>query len=465
MNAPRLCAGPPGPTRPAAPLSCNSASALHTGDSSKLAGPRLVRLRNLLWNLAAAGVAILALLAGLSAGTGSGSLTAQAGVGIPPEPATPGRLLDAFLVATAHAADDAGSEQDAGKDDSSAAAGDNDAANHVEEITERGPVRARVRLDPAESRIGDAIEFTLEVSAEDGVDVLMPDFGRSLGRFQILDFAPSEGIDAQARSVFTQRYRLAPSGSGSHTIPPMAVEFIDRRPGSRPAPEGEDAFELLTEPLHFEVASVLPADLQVELEPPLGRLEKLGRRGGFLPWLLAGLFALACLSWPLWKLFRNRRSAAIQRSAWDVANTRLSALRARPAPDPDEVDAFFVELSDIVRHYLEDRFDLRSPELTTEEFLELATGSPDLTDSLRTLLREFLQTADMVKFAGLRPGQEDIRRTLDAAERFLDQTRSPEDQAAVGAEDSAGQKASTKDGANSKPTAPKTQQNGEDANV
>ena len=41
-----------------------------------------------------------------------------------------------------------------------------------------------------------------------------------------------------------------------HLDPIRVVEFVDRRPGQRSAPEGEDSYELLTERLEFTVESV-----------------------------------------------------------------------------------------------------------------------------------------------------------------------------------------------------------------
>ena len=46
------------------------------------------------------------------------------------------------------------------------------------------------------------------------------------------------------------------------------IEFVDRRPGADAAPQGLDAYGLLTERLAFEVESVLPEDAEVDLPPP-----------------------------------------------------------------------------------------------------------------------------------------------------------------------------------------------------
>ena len=117
------------------------------------------------------------------------------------------------------------------------------------------------------------------------------------------------------------------------------------------------------------------------------------------------------------------RRRARRRSAYEIARARLNRLLARPRPTAEQVDAFYVELSGIVRRYLEDRFELRAPELTTEEFLASVGESPDLSREHQTLLREFLRQADLVKFAGVQPSNEDIERSIEAARRFLEETR------------------------------------------
>jgi hypothetical protein len=308
-----------------------------------------------------------------------------------------------------------------------AVVGPGPAAQTLEKTSESGPVKASVRLTPAAPRIGDVVELELEVHAEPQVELLMPEFGDALGRFAILDFAPSEEVDAGGGTLARQRYRLQTERSGPQSIPPLLVEFVDRRPGHPPAPEGTDAYELLTERIPFEVQGVLPADAPLTLEPARGPLGPRAEPG--LPWwgfalgagvLLAGVVPLAL------RALAARRALRRRRSAWDIARSQLDALLAAGQPaegDAAAMDAFYVKLSDIVRHYLENRFALRSPELTTEEFLDAIAGSPDLFASHQELLRQFLRGADLVKFAKHLPGSADVAAHVAAAERFLEETR------------------------------------------
>jgi hypothetical protein len=300
------------------------------------------------------------------------------------------------------------------------------AAEPLEALAESGPVSARVRVSPAEPVIGDPILLELEVRAEPDVEILMPEFGEALDRFAIVAFAPSEEVDEAGFTIARQRYTLQPSRSGPLGIPPLLVEFVDRREGRAAAPEGEDAYELLTERIELDVSTVLPADAPLDPRPALGALGPRAAPGGPVwPWLLVIGLALLAASPFAARAMLAARAQRRRRSAYDVARGELDALLYGPRPDADgdAMDLFFVRLSGIVRCYLEDRFGLRSPELTTEEFLEQLSTSPDLVRSHQTLLRGFLERADLVKFAHHVPDAAAVEESIQTAHRFLEETR------------------------------------------
>ena len=298
-------------------------------------------------------------------------------------------------------------------------------AETVEHVSELGPVTATVQIDPAESLVGDPVTLTLTVAAEQDVDVLMPEFGEALDRFAILDFVPRQTVDDQGHTVATQTYRLQIPFSGDHAIPPLLVEFVDQRPGQIVSPSGQDAYELLTERLRFTVNSVLPDDATADLHPPLGELPMRDLKPGSVGLAItASALAVLCLAGGgcgyLWWIHRRR---VRRQTAYELASRRLERLLSQPSPVGDAIDEFFVELSDIVRHYLEDQFDLRAPELTTEEFLVSVSDSPDLNLDHQRLLREFLHDADLVKFSRFVPSHEDVEQAIGRTRQFLDETR------------------------------------------
>ena len=302
-------------------------------------------------------------------------------------------------------------------------AGADDPAVRSKETTS-GPVTATVSLAPAAPSIGDTLTLTLRVVAKPQVEVLLPEFGEALERFPVRDFVPASEIDSEGRTVATQTYRLDAPRSGPLRIPPLLIEFVDRRPGNKPAPDGLDAYELLTEAIEFEVKSVLPENAAADLAPPLGELEAIERPSSTpWGWIAVGVLALASAGWFGGRAFAVWRRRARRESAYAIARKRLDQLLGAPLPNGEALDPFFVDLSGVVRRYLEDRYELRAPELTTEEFLEAVAKSPDLAAEHRPLLRDFLRRADLVKFAHYEPDEAQVRESIALAERFLEETR------------------------------------------
>ncbi len=314
-----------------------------------------------------------------------------------------------------------GSVTDSSEDGAALEDSTQSAAEPLSVESQEGPVTAKVELAPAEPRLGDPLVLTLEVTAKTGVTVDMPTFGDALGRFAIIDFTPREAVTDDGVRL-SQRYTLQAPMSGRQRIPRLRVEFLDERdPDVDAKPR-----ELLTDELGFVVASVLPADQPLdELRSARAALAEL--EGPWLernwPWLVAGLVALIVTAAGVVVWLRRAEERA-RVTAFDRATTRLDRLERRGLPGGDAVDAWYVELSDIVRRYIEERFALRAPELTTEEFLVEAGRSAELTAAHGELLSEFLATCDRVKFARYSPGDEESRSALEVARRFLEDSAS-----------------------------------------
>ena len=299
------------------------------------------------------------------------------------------------------------------------------AADEIIKETSLGPVEVTTRLTPDNPTIGDEIQLEIRVRSPADIEVLMPEFGEALNRYTILDFVPRQQIESDGSSLVTQRYTLQPYLSGQQSIPPILIEFVDNRAGKKPSPDGADAYEILTDRIDFDVKSVLPTDASAELKPPMGKLDppQTLSTSNWLGIALGGLAAVIALAVAGMYLYRHRQKV-VRRSAYEIARKKLDRLLSMPAPETEEaIEKFFVAISAIVRKYLEDRFELHAPDLTTEEFLVVAGSSSDLTNDHQRLLRDFLRQADLVKFAGAQATGNEIRQSSDAAFRFLEETR------------------------------------------
>lgn len=327
-------------------------------------------------------------------------------------------LLIAVCVLLASCDSDEGARDDS-QDEPAIAEGE---AVQVE--NQLGPVKAIVTVTPREPVIGDMMALSLVVEAKDGVQVEMPVFQEAFTRFSIEGYGSErESIDEGERH--SQHYRMQASSSGRLRIPPLRVVFVDTRAD---AEGGGEEQELLTDEISLSVTPVLAGELAIdaELRPVRRPLEEDLGPGLWQRywWTLALVVPLAALGLGLLLVRRRRKETQI--SPYERASVALAELEAEGLPEGEALDNWYVRLSGIVRRYLEDRFALRAPELTTEEFLRVAQRSVLLSAEHKSLLTGFLADCDKVKFAGYEPGVEESKGVLEAARRFLLETREQE---------------------------------------
>jgi signal transduction histidine kinase len=138
-------------------------------------------------------------------------------------------------------------------------------------------------------------------------------------------------------------------------------------------------------------------------------------------WLGPALVAVAAAlaAFLIWRRLR-RRDAIVE--ARETAADR-ARLRLREAWNYlERPERFCTLLSEIVRVYLEERFRLRAPEQTTEEFLAYTQQNNVLNQRHRELLGRFLEQCDLVKFAAHEPARKDLEQLHDAASNFVEET-------------------------------------------
>jgi hypothetical protein len=149
-----------------------------------------------------------------------------------------------------------------------------------------------------------------------------------------------------------------------------------------------------------------------------------------LGWLLWFLLALIVVAAGLYFLLRYKKSSqapivprAPELPAWEKAYSQLEALRREDLLDKGLFKEFFTRVSDIARHYMENRFNIRAPHMSTEEFLYYLGISGHLNEPQKNALKEFLNSCDMVKFAKYAPTTSEAWTNFDLAKRLVDDTR------------------------------------------
>ncbi len=137
---------------------------------------------------------------------------------------------------------------------------------------------------------------------------------------------------------------------------------------------------------------------------------------------LIAVLLVAALAWWLWRRRKRQEPAAVSEppvppheKAWARLREAL-ALLGEPRP-------FCILVSDTIRAYLEERFQLRAPERTTEEFLEELQSSALLGYDQKSALGSFLMQCDLVKFARHEPGRSELETLYHAAVSLVEETQ------------------------------------------
>ncbi len=166
-------------------------------------------------------------------------------------------------------------------------------------------------------------------------------------------------------------------------------------------------------------------DIKPPVEIPPGWL--------WLLWVGAGLLlvALGWLAWRFWK----RRQAFVPPVPVIPPHIRAKQQLEEALALLNQPREFCTRVSDTIRWYLEERFDFRAPERTTEEFLYELQSTNLLLPDQKTSLGEFLQRCDLVKFAKYEPREAELRDLHASALRLVEETEPAPvaDQAGTGA--------------------------------
>jgi len=142
-------------------------------------------------------------------------------------------------------------------------------------------------------------------------------------------------------------------------------------------------------------------------------------------WCTLGVLAILALLFLAWKWWQKRRSQ-IPVIPPVPAHVRARQKLAEALALIAQPKTFCVLVSDTIRLYLEERFDFRAPERTTEEFLHELRDTNLLAAEQKEKLGEFLEGCDLVKFAKYEPGEPELRDLHGSALRLIDETEPEE---------------------------------------
>ena len=281
------------------------------------------------------------------------------------------------------------------------------------------------QLQPRDSiLIADQVEYGFQLdSLAEGTAIALPEFTNASNDTLVfvrgwqLDTTATLRVRQPGRKDRVQLYNvrgsvvLAPFEEATYHLPAIPVLC------------GTDT--LLFEGLDMEVKTMPVDTATFQIHDIKGQMRYPLTFKETLPWI-GGVLLLAALTVLLVWWLRRRRSAAAGEAhkdpAYIVALRELDKWRGDKFWAPDKQKAYYSGITDALKTYIEDRFGVDAPEMTTAELFDALKGAEDLPADLREELRGVFECADFVKFAKHVASDEDNARALPTAVRFVTST-------------------------------------------
>ncbi|RXQ95673.1 hypothetical protein EO244_07370 [Ancylomarina salipaludis] len=275
-----------------------------------------------------------------------------------------------------------------------------------------------VALDTNVIAIGDQIHLKLSVDQPKGIHIGFPVFTDSITKnIEIIRQWPLDTTKKKDGSLkISKKYLITSFDGGVHKIPPFEFklngENINNIIRTDTLQLGVRSFEIDTTKANFDIA--------MPIQTPVSFAE-------IAPWTGGGLLLIAILFAAYYFYRRYKRNQPLFKAEVPAEPAHVIALRKLEEIDNQKlwqkghVKQYHSDLTDAVRTYLDERFNLATLESTTEETMEAVTEAIMPKDLIADL-RVILERADLAKFAKFQPLPDENQLSLKYAYRIVEKT-------------------------------------------
>lgn len=275
---------------------------------------------------------------------------------------------------------------------------------------------------PQEVKINEPVKVTLETEAPIAIEKARENLAAS-GDFLLV----KETVE-EAEGKWRYQWQLEPLRSGVFPVslykitgekgPPSFVKAPLVRVLPFEAPE--ESPQLQPIPLNPR----LPPELSLENQEEVANIFKSQKARNrkildakAFPWMefFFTLFMLCMGGGFLWYLDWLEKNKKLP-TPEELAIKELEVIREQYEGDPK---TFIARVTDTLREFIQIKYQIKAPYLTTGEFMEKSVSHPKLSGVPRRNLGLFLSVADEVKFSQKPPSKEDADTALKFADAFV----------------------------------------------
>lgn len=255
-------------------------------------------------------------------------------------------------------------------------------------------------------------DFMLTLQVESPVDVIvtLPDLRGRFSGFTLAEDFSGERIEAGTRARRESQWRLTPDATGPWRLAPFAVTLTGKT--GRVESFATKAVRFPDPPPRVAVTGDVEANFSPDWIPPTLKTISL--------WVLMGLVVIGLgflLNFLLKQVKRKIREYKMSPS--ERALTELARLMDKHLPELGQYKTFYVELTLVVRRYIERSYQVKASRQTTQEFLSSILTDSRFSQETVAELSRFLESADMIKFAGVEATIDQAQNATNSAKQYI----------------------------------------------
>ncbi len=282
----------------------------------------------------------------------------------------------------------------------------------------QGDAKVSARMDAKQITVGDQARYFIEVQHNPSSGKLnWPAFTDTFDHLEIVEKGKIDTIQQGGTVTYRQRLLITGFDSGVFKIPAFQFAIVPNT--GNPYVIQTDSFQLLVQ--------TVAVDTTKEFKPIKNIIFVQWSWRDYIWYIAGGLLLLIIVIAVTIYLVKNRKPAPPAPKAPEVPLQdrylkKLSELEAMQLWQKNQVKAYYVELTDVVRNYIEERFNTPAMELTTDELLFKVQHHRELQPYYEQL-SVILHTADLAKFAKGQPLPQEHFDAMEKAKQFIDTSR------------------------------------------
>lgn len=279
----------------------------------------------------------------------------------------------------------------------------------------------KTTIDTATIRIGEQITVRFEVKHDPKVELYWPEMHETFGMFELVDAGAIETTSSGNQTLESRNIIITAFDSGYQVLEPFTFRYR--------LPNSDTLIPLESEAFMIRVNTV-EVDTSQPIRPIVGPYTEKRTFTEMLPYFAIPLMIIV-LAVALWLLWRSRKKKAalietiitpdVPPHEW--ALQKLKELDEKKLWQQDLVKQHYVELTEILRIYIEKQLHVPAVEQTSDEIIRSLHGKAE--SGVLSQLKSLLQLADLVKFAKAHPLPDEHTRMMGIAVDFVKTTGQP----------------------------------------